>query len=199
VCFLVIFQGFALQGKLGVIPLNAWYLLWLALRAIRCAHITTSFGSLALSPRHLNLCVLCSALGMGRMATASFCAFVQELEASPRDTSQVVPIWSTLSCVATMLLLPGATFEPMAPGAELDHDGSVQAALKKLTLRSTDFPVDTEGTCLICLANFSESDEPQLQLRCTHLYHEQCMKLWLSKGGQGCPLRCTTGDDVVSA
>ncbi|KER27311.1 hypothetical protein T265_05635 [Opisthorchis viverrini] len=45
--------------------------------------------------------------------------------------------------------------------------------------------------CPICLCDFIEM-ELVLVLPCTHLFHGECVEVWLNRGGADCPLcRCT--------
>ena len=46
-----------------------------------------------------------------------------------------------------------------------------------------------ESTCAICLSNFEPNDSI-CQLECTykHIFHRQCLDLWLQKQNESCPI-----------
>ena len=49
-------------------------------------------------------------------------------------------------------------------------------------------PKMKEG-CIICLGDFAENDgKPIAELRCGHIFHEDCLKDWTNKNTFNCPM-----------
>ena len=48
-----------------------------------------------------------------------------------------------------------------------------------------------ENTCPICICDFEVGDEIIVLKKCNHQYHKSCIKDWISRSQQNCPL-CRT-------
>lgn len=73
------------------------------------------------------------------------------------------------------------------------------SALDMLTGRAAsaqDLDIEAQSTCMICLSEF-DRDNQLVEMKCGHIYHEECIRTWFSKGSITCPLRCALGKYMV--
>lgn len=69
---------------------------------------------------------------------------------------------------------------------ELDHFSSGTSTEEGTNALDTFDMIGDMFTCAICLSDYEECDEVIESVRCTHMFHKECLLVWLDKK-IGCP------------
>ncbi|KAK0308985.1 hypothetical protein LTR91_012126 [Friedmanniomyces endolithicus] len=48
--------------------------------------------------------------------------------------------------------------------------------------------IEADQRCLVCLCDFEEKDTCRKLVKCSHLFHKECIDQWLTQGRNSCPL-----------
>lgn len=79
---------------------------------------------------------------------------------------------------------------------QLSEDASKTANLVASAVEGDEQVVLEAGQrCLVCLCDFEAKDTGRKLVKCSHLFHKECIDQWLTTGRNSCPLCREQGVD----
>jgi hypothetical protein len=79
---------------------------------------------------------------------------------------------------------------------EMSEDATKTAHLVASAVEGDDRVVlEADQRCLVCLCDFEAKDTGRKLVKCSHLFHKECIDQWLTTGRNSCPLCREQGVD----
>lgn len=83
---------------------------------------------------------------------------------------------------------------------EISDDAAKTAALVATAVDGVDrVTLDAGQRCLVCLCDFEAEEVARKLVKCNHLFHKDCIDVWLTTGRNSCPLCRQQGVDEKTA
>lgn len=132
--------------------------------------LSMSIVHVGVRSEHANIAAISTVLAIAALFSLGAIIYLLGFSSPPITLTEII----THPTNASRSGLPRQTIDDIITTAEAFHSSSSQAPSE-------------EPVCAICLEDGNEA-----RLPCTHAFHSLCIRTWLLRGGETCPLCCAS-------